>query len=54
MKNGMKATIISYQNAFDITIKFEDGTIREKQSYSNYRTGSIGNPNFKSKKNHKQ
>ena len=50
MKNGMAATIISYQNALDITIEFEDGTIRTKQSYSNFRTGSIGNPNFKLKK----
>lgn len=49
MKNGMIATIINYHNAFDIDIKFSDGTIRRKQTYSNFFRGDIGNPNLPKK-----
>lgn len=47
MKCGMSATIIRYSSAFDIDVQFEDGTVRIHQSYSNFTTGQIGNPNMK-------
>lgn len=43
MKNGMEAKIIRYKNASDVDIQFQDGTIREKQTYSNFKNGNIGN-----------
>ena len=41
MNNGMKATIITYRNAVDVDIKFEDGTIVTHKQYSNFKTGGI-------------
>ena len=46
MKNGMVATIIKYNGSGDITVLFEDGTIAEHKSMSNFRNGLIRNPNL--------
>lgn len=44
--NGQKMTIIAYHNHENINIKFEDGTIVENKTYSNFKAGRIKNPNF--------
>ena len=46
MNNGMKATIIHYEKATNIDIKFEDGTIVKNKRYSSFKTGNILNPNL--------
>ena len=47
MKCGMKATIIRYNNAHDIDVRFEDGTVVEHMEYGNFKKGGIANPNIK-------
>ena len=54
MKNGLKATIISYNNANDITIQFEDNTIKKHCSISNWQLGNILHPLGSAKKLLKQ
>lgn len=49
MNCGMKATIIEYIDSHNITIKFEDGYIAKNKNYRNFKSGSIRNPNVKSK-----
>ena len=44
--NGQKMTIIKYNGLYDINIKFEDGTIVEHKTFSNFKRGKIDNPNF--------
>lgn len=44
MNNDMKATIISYNGHDDITIKFEDGTIKEHMSTTAFNKGGIAHP----------
>lgn len=44
---GEKMTIIHINNAHDITIQFEDGTIKEHCSYANFKRGKIQNENNK-------
>lgn len=46
MSCGMKATIIRYNNAHDIDVRFEDGTVVEHKEYSKFKKGGIANPNF--------
>ena len=47
MNCGMEATIIRYNGAFDIDVRFEDGTVVEHKSYSKFKKGEIANPNIK-------
>ena len=46
MKNGQAATCINYNNAKDIDVKFEDGTIVYHKTKNCFINGSISNPNF--------
>ncbi len=41
MNCGSNAKIISYRNAEDIDVEFEDGTIRRKVTYYNFSKGSV-------------
>lgn len=43
--NGQLMTIIKYRSAGDMDIQFEDGTIVQHKSYTNFLTGNIRNPN---------
>ena len=45
MSNGQMATIITYESAKDIDVKFEDGTVVKKKSYDAFLQGHIPNPN---------
>jgi hypothetical protein len=45
MKSGEWLTIISYINAYNITVKFDDGTIRNKISSGNLNDKLVKNPN---------
>jgi len=44
MKNGMKATIISYRHSKDIDIQFEDGAISTNKTYHCFKSGCISHP----------
>lgn len=44
MKNGMMATVIADYGYKDITVQFEDGTIREHCRRDKFRAGSIAHP----------
>ena len=46
MKCGMKATIITYRNANNIDVQFEDGTIVKQREYKQFCKGSILHPVF--------
>ena len=52
MNNGQVAKIIAYRKNNDIDVKFEDGTIKKNMQYSNFKNGTLSNPNYK--KNYKQ
>ena len=43
--NGMKMTIIAYQNSHDMNVQFEDGAIRKHIYYTAFKAGSIKHPN---------
>ena len=47
MNCGMEATIIQYENAGDIDIRFEDGTVTKHKTYYTFKKGQIANPNIK-------
>ena len=47
MKCGMEAIIIRYRKAIDIDVRFEDGTVVKRKTYSAFKKGSISNPNIK-------
>ena len=47
MKCGMEATIIRYENATDIDVRFKDGTMVEDKAYSAFKKGEIANPDIK-------
>lgn len=49
MNNGQIAEIIAYKKNDDIDVRFEDGTIRTGVQYSNFKNGTLSNPNFKKK-----
>lgn len=46
MKNGMKATIIGYENGRNVDIQFEDGYISRNKEYIAFCIGDIKNPNL--------
>lgn len=46
MNNGMIAEVIFDRGAFDIDIKFEDGTIVRKKSRAQFNRGGIANPSI--------
>ena len=50
MKCGMNATIIDYENSNNITVQFEDGTIRENVSLRAFNSGALSNPNIANRK----
>ena len=47
MNCGMKATIIRYENAGDIDVRFEDRAIAKRKGYREFKKGKIANPNMK-------
>ena len=47
MNCGMEATIIRYENAMDIDVRFEDETVVEHKTYDAFKKGKIANPNIK-------
>ena len=47
MNCGMEATIIRYENAMDIDVRFEDETVVEHKTYDAFKKGNIANPNIK-------
>ena len=47
MKCGMEATIIRYENATDIDVRFKDGTVVKNRRYSAFKKGEIANPDIK-------
>lgn len=49
MNNGQVAKIIAYKKYNDIDLLFEDGTIRKSVQYSNFKNGTLSNPNYKKK-----
>ncbi len=46
-KNGQEMTIKIYINSRCMTVEFEDGTIVNNVTYSHFKKGEVGNPNFK-------
>ena len=46
MKNGMQCTIITYRNASNIDVQFEDGTIVKHKTFKCFQRGNIANPNI--------
>jgi hypothetical protein len=49
--NGNLMTLIEYNNARDITIQYEDGTIREHVNYARFKSGKITRYGSKACKN---
>lgn len=45
MLNGMEASIIEYNSASDVTVRFSDGFLRRHVTYNSFVRGSIRNPN---------
>ena len=43
---GQKMTIIEYVNSVNLSVEFEDGTIVKNKTYSAFKRGKIGNPNY--------
>ena len=43
---GLEATIIRYENAKDIDVRFEDGTVIKHKLYRDFKDGKVFNPNF--------
>ena len=47
MTNGLKATIIDYENCKNLTVRFENGITRRNVEYSNFRKGVVStNPKY--------
>lgn len=46
MNCGLNATIIGYTSANDITVKFEDGTVKERVAYSKFKVGQVAPSNY--------
>lgn len=44
--DGHKMKIIRYDNSDDVTVQFEDETIVKHKTYTNFKSGSIRNPNI--------
>lgn len=51
--NEQVMTIIEYRKNDDIDIQFEDETIVKHKQYTNFKKGTIQNPNFNKKNNRK-
>lgn len=49
MNCGMVAEIISYRNANDIDVRFENGDIMKNKTYSSFKKGNITNKPFNGK-----
>lgn len=47
MNNGMRATIVNYQNRFNIDVQFEDGTVIKSVVYNHWIEGNIKHPTVK-------
>ena len=47
MNCGMEATIIRYENARDIDVRFKDGAVVEHKIYGDFKNGYIAHPNTK-------
>lgn len=47
MNCGLEATIIAYENARNITVKFPDGTELKNKCYTEFKKGEILHPNTK-------
>ena len=45
---GIHMVVIDYKGCRDMTVKFEDGFVVEKVTYSNFSRGLVPNPNYKS------
>lgn len=45
--DGLKMTIINYNQYSDIDVKFEDGYISKNKGYREFKNGSIKNPYYK-------
>lgn len=43
---GLKMTIVKYNNSHDIDVEFEDGTIVKHRNYDNFKNGGIKNNNY--------
>ena len=50
MKCGMNAEIIDYKKSKDVTVKFDDGTIKHV-TYNNYKKGAVKNKNMQTQVN---
>jgi hypothetical protein len=46
MKNGQNLEIIEYFNADNISVKFQDSTILEKQTFDQVKKKTLNNPNY--------
>lgn len=44
---GLKMTIVRYQNIRDIDVQFEDGTILASRNYNKFKIGRIQHPKYK-------
>lgn len=47
MKNGLNATIIDWSGYMNVTIQFEDGSIKKGVRYNHFKTGKVGSENIK-------
>jgi hypothetical protein len=50
LKNNREATIVKYDGAYDITLKFDDDEIKEKVNMHHIKTGNVDHPNFRNEK----
>ena len=53
MKCGMEATIIRYEGATDIDVRFEDGTVVKHGVYGNFKKGEIAHESLSQKRGSK-
>ena len=44
--NGQKLTLLAWRNKYDIDAQFEDGYIKYKVAYGNFKKGNVKNPNL--------
>ena len=45
-RNGQTMTLKEYFGWDDVTVEFEDGTIKTRVNYQNFLRGDVGNPNY--------
>lgn len=46
MNCGMKCTVLKDKGIYDVTVEFEDGTVREGCSRAGFKNGTIANPSL--------